>query len=122
VSGKLIFRQAIPLPPHPAGDYDHGDVHLATGRVFIANTAAGSVEVLDGERGQHLATIPGCPEASGVLCAQEEGLVFAAARGAGKLLVIDAASLAVMRELAVGFRPQGGRAGASITPPRAPSW
>jgi DNA-binding beta-propeller fold protein YncE len=107
MSGKLIFRQAIPLPPHPEGDYDHGDVHLASGRVFIANTAAGNVEVLDGEGLQHLATIPGCPEASGVLCAQEEGLVFAAARGTGKLLVIDAASLSVVREIAVGFRPNG---------------
>jgi DNA-binding beta-propeller fold protein YncE len=82
-------------------------VHLATGRVFIANTAAGAVEVLDGERLQHLATIPGCPEASGVLCAQEEGLVFAAARGTGKLLVIDAASLTVVREMTAGFRPNG---------------
>ena len=107
MSTKLIFRQAIPLHPHPAGDYDHGDVHLASGRVFIANTAAGAVEVLDGEQGQHLATIPGCPEASGVLCAQEEGLIFAAARGTGQLLVIDVASLTVMREIAVGFRPNG---------------
>jgi DNA-binding beta-propeller fold protein YncE len=107
VSGKLLFRQAIPLPPHPEGDYDHGDVHLASGRVFIANTAAGNVEVLDGEGLQHLSTIPGCPEASGVLCAQEEGLVFAAARGTGKLLVIDAASLSVLREITVGFRPNG---------------
>ena len=107
MSTQLRFRQSIPLPPHPAGDYDHGDVHLATGRVFIANTAAGKVEVLDGERRQHLLTIPGCPEASGVLCAQEEGLVFAAARGTGKLLIIDAASLTIMREIAVGFRPNG---------------
>jgi DNA-binding beta-propeller fold protein YncE len=96
-----------PAAPHSAGDYDHGDVHLASGRVFIANTAAGSVEVLDGERWQHLATIPGCPEASGILCAQEEGLVFAAARGSGKLLVIDAHALHVLREIEVGFRPNG---------------
>lgn len=107
MSTKLLFRQAIPLPPHPAGDYDHGDVHLASGRVFIANTAAGAIEVLEGEWWQHQATITGCPEASGVLCAQEEGLVFAAARGTGKLLVIDAASLSVVREIAVGFRPNG---------------
>lgn len=107
MSTRLVFRQAIPLPPHPEGDYDHGDVHLASGRVFIANTAAGNVEVLDGERLQHLATIPGCPEASGVLCAQEEGLIFAAARGTGELLVIDVASLSVVREIGVGFRPNG---------------
>src|SRR5215472_5683007 len=107
MSTKLVFKQVVPLPTHPAGDYDHGDVHLASGRVFIANTAAGAVEVLDGERLQHLATIPGCPEASGVLCAQEEGLVFAAARGTGKLLVIAATFLTVVREMTVGFRPNG---------------
>jgi hypothetical protein len=104
---KLMVRQHISLPPHPAGDFDHGDVYFANGRVFVANTAAGTVEVLDGQRLQHLATIPGCPEASGVLCAQQEGLVFAAARATGKLLVIDAVSLTAPREIAVGFRPNG---------------
>jgi DNA-binding beta-propeller fold protein YncE len=41
------------------------------------------------------------------LAAQEEGLVFAAARGAGKLLVIDAVFTTVLREVAVGSRPNG---------------
>jgi YVTN family beta-propeller protein len=107
MASKLVLRQSIPLPPHPAGDFDHGDVYLPTGRVFIANTAAGTVEVVDGEGLRHLATIPGCPEASGVLCAQDEALLFAAARGAGKLLVIDPATNAVVRTVAVGSRPNG---------------
>lgn len=107
MASKLILRQYIPLPPHPAGDFDHGDVYLQSGRVFVANTAAGAVEVIDGERLRHLATIPGCPEASGVLCAQDEALIFAAARGAGKLLVIDPATNAVLREVGVGPRPNG---------------
>jgi YVTN family beta-propeller protein len=54
-----------------------------------------------------MATIPGCPEASGVLCAQDEALIFAAARGAGKLLVIDHATNAVLRTVAVGQKPNG---------------
>ncbi len=104
---KLVLRQSIILPFHPQGDFDHGDVALSNGSVFIANTAAGTVEVIDGEGLRHLATIPGCPEASGVLVAQEEGLVFAAARGAGKLLVMDAVFTTVLREVAVGSRPNG---------------
>ncbi len=104
---KLILNQYIDLPFHPQGDFDHGDVSLANGSVFIANTAAGTVEVVDGEHLRHLVTIPDCPEASGVLVAQEEGLVFAAARGAGKLLVIDAVFTTVLREVAVGSRPNG---------------
>ncbi len=107
MASKLILRQYLPLPQHPAGDLDHGDVYLQSGRVFVANTAAGTVEVIDGEHLRHLATIPGCPQASGVLCAQDDTLIFAAARGAGKLLVIDPATNAVLRTVAVGPRPNG---------------
>ena len=95
------------IPPYGDSAFDHGDVHLASGRIFVAHTAAGTVEVIDGEAMVHAGTIPGCQEASGVLCAQAEGLVFAAARGAGKVLVIDAGSLEVVRELATGPRPNG---------------
>ncbi len=103
----LTLRRSIDLPSHPSGGFDHGDVHLASGRVFVAHTALGTVEVIDAERGRHKATIPGCPEASGVLCAQEEGLVFAAARGAGKILVIEATSHDVVEEVMVGPKPNG---------------
>lgn len=104
---KLVLRQYIDLPFHPQGDFDHGDVSLSNGYVFIANTAAGAVEVVDGEHLRHLVTIPGCPEASGVLAAQDDALIFAAARGAGKLLMIDAVSATVIRTVAVGSRPNG---------------
>src|SRR5207248_6925322 len=107
MASKLILCQYIDLPFHPEGDFDHGDVALSNGSVFIANTAAGTVEVVDGQRLRHQVTIVGCPEASGVLVAQEEGLVFAAARGAGKLLVIDAVFTTVLRDVAVGSRPNG---------------
>ncbi len=107
MASRLALRQYIPRPPQPAGDFDHGDVSLQSGRVFIANTAAGTVEVVDGEQLRHLATIAGCPEASGVLCAQDEALVFAATRGAGQLLVIDPTTNAVLRTVTVGPRPNG---------------
>ena len=95
--------------PSPGGGsaFDHGDIHLATGRIFVAHTAAGTVEVIDGDRQVVVRTIPGCAEASGVLCAQGEGLVFAAARGGGMILVIDATSLGVLREVTSGPRPNG---------------
>jgi DNA-binding beta-propeller fold protein YncE len=90
-----------------ASEFDHGDVHHATGRVFVAHTAANTVEVVDGLTDRRLLSIPGCPEGSGVLCAQEEGIVFAAARGAGKVLVIEARSGRTLREVIVGPRPNG---------------
>ncbi len=103
----LVLRRSIELPPHPSGGFDHGDVHLQSGRVFLAHTATGTVELIDGARGVHQATIGGCPEASGVLCAQDEGLVFAAARGAGKVLVIAVTSGDVIEEIVVGPKPNG---------------
>ena len=36
MASKLALRQYISLPPHPAGDFDHGDVYLESGRVFVA--------------------------------------------------------------------------------------
>lgn len=98
---------SVDIPPFRPSGFDHGDVHLASGRIFVAHTAADSVEVVDGERGAHLRTIAGCPEASGVLCAQEDGTVFAAARRGGTVLVIDAASLSVVGEVPSGPRPNG---------------
>ena len=103
----LTLTRSIDLPRHPSGGFDHGDVHLQTGLVFVAHTAMGTVEVIDGERGVHRGTIPGCPEASGVLCAQREGLVFAAARAGEKVLVIEARSGDVVGEVAVGPKPNG---------------
>jgi hypothetical protein len=103
----LTAAGSVDIPPFRASAFDHGDVHPASGRIFVAHTAADGVEVLDGEHGAHVRTIPGCPEASGVLCAQDDGIVFAAARRGGKVLVIDAVSLAVVGEVTSGPRPNG---------------
>jgi DNA-binding beta-propeller fold protein YncE len=106
----LTARGAIGIPPHAASEFDHGDVYRVTGHVFVAHTQAGTVEVLaglDGPERQHVATIPDCPEASGVLVAQADDLVFAAARGAGRVLIIEASTLAVRRTAAVDPRPNG---------------
>ena len=103
----LTLVGSVAIPPGRTTSFDHGDVHVASGRIFVAHTAADSVEVVDGESQTHLRTIANCPEASGVLCAEEENVVFAAARGAGKILVIDADSLVVRKEVASGPRPNG---------------
>jgi len=97
----------IPLPSHGSGGFDHADVYLENGRVFAAHTGNGTLEVIDGKNLRHEKTIEGCPEASGVLCAQKEGLVFAAARGAGKILTVDANSQILLRESDAGTRPNG---------------
>lgn len=107
MSGGLKFKTTVPLSPGQPGLFDHGDVDRLTGRVFVAHTTFGTVEVIDGESLKVAGRIDGCAEGSGVLCVAEARLVFAAARGAGKVLVIDPDRLAVVREIAVGPRPNG---------------
>jgi DNA-binding beta-propeller fold protein YncE len=97
----------IDLPRKEDGEFDHGDVHAPSGRVFVANTAAGTVEVIDGVALEHVGTVEGCHEASGVLCAEGEEMVFAAARATGKVLVIDPNSLETIRVLEAGNSPNG---------------
>lgn len=103
----LRLERFIPLPPHKQGGFDHGDVYEANGYVYVAHTATGTVEVLDGVRGTLVKTIPGCPEASGVVCAQADGLTFAASRGSGKVLVIHSSKGTVNRMIQSGSKPNG---------------
>src|SRR5258708_17545704 len=103
----LRVQGSIPLPPHSPSEFDHGDVHRASGRVVAAHTKAGTVDVLDGDTRRHLTTIAGCAEASDVLVAQEAGLVFAAARATGQVLVIARETSHVLRTIAVDPRPNG---------------
>lgn len=91
----LVPTGFVSLPPFRKSSFDHGDVHLASQRIFLAHTSEGTVEVIDAQALIHAGTIPGCPDASGVLCNQDGALVFAAARGGGKVLVIDPGSLAL---------------------------
>jgi DNA-binding beta-propeller fold protein YncE len=105
----LVLRGYVDLPQHASGGgFDHGDVHVASGRVFVAHTANGTIEVIDSEHLQQEQTISGCAEGSGVLCTQDaDALVFAAARGAGKVLVLDATSFELRNEIVVGPKPNG---------------
>jgi YVTN family beta-propeller protein len=104
----LRLRGEVGLPAHRSEDgFDHGDVHVPTGRVFLAHTANGSVEVVDGPRLRHLVTIDNVAEASGVLCSSDGDMVIAAARGSGRLSIIDANELSVTRTITVGGRPNG---------------
>lgn len=103
----LQFRLTIDLPSHETGGFDHADVHRPSGWVFVAHTALGQVEIIDGVRGTHVGTAPSCPEASGVLCPPGIDLAFAAARGAGRVLVLEAPSGTLLRTLDAGARPNG---------------
>jgi DNA-binding beta-propeller fold protein YncE len=103
----LQLRHTIALPPHETGGFDHADVHRPSGRVFLAHTALGQVDLVDGVDGRYVVAVPGCAEASGVLCPPDTALAFAAARGAGRVLVLEAPSGTLLRTLDAGARPNG---------------
>jgi DNA-binding beta-propeller fold protein YncE len=104
----LVFRANVPLPKHTVGGFDHGDVHPGTGRVFVAHTANGTLEVVDGESLRLERTLPGCAEASGVLyAANGRELVFAAARGDGAVLEVDPNTCELLGRFTVGPKPNG---------------
>jgi len=104
----LALRGQVRLPAHTSGGFDHGDVHTRTGRVFVAHTANDTVEVIDGEHMTLEQTLADCPQGSGVLCTVEEpAVVFAAARGDGRVMVFDAETCDLVRRIPVGPRPNG---------------
>ena len=57
----------IEFPDAAASAFDHGAFEPATRRVFVAHTGRDGVEVIDHDRGRHLATLDGFPEAAGVV-------------------------------------------------------
>lgn len=96
------------MPPGQRGSFDHGDVDPRTGRVFVAHTDFGTIDVIDPDRLEVVRSIDGCPEGSGVVLSTDESrLAFAASRGSGKVLVLDADQLGVVREITVGPKPNG---------------
>ncbi len=103
----LKLEYMIDLPRHETGGFDHGDVIESSGLGFVAHTANGCIEMYDSVKRQHLKTIPGCSEASGVICAQKENLAIAASRGTGKILIIDGRTGTVKKEMQVGSKPNG---------------
>jgi DNA-binding beta-propeller fold protein YncE len=107
LSGGLRLLTTIALPPGEPGGFDHGDVDPITGRVFVAHTGFDTIEVIDYKTLNLAGRIDGCPEGSGVLFAGGRRMVFAAARGAGQVLVVDTDRLEVTHKIAVGPRPNG---------------
>lgn len=99
----LHSNRFIPLTTRAPTLFDHGAFDAATQRVFAAHTAANTLEVIDAVAGRHLRTLPGFPEAAGVVAAS--GQVVVTNRGAASLSVLDADTLATLGTFATGVRP-----------------
>jgi DNA-binding beta-propeller fold protein YncE len=88
---SLTAAGTIEIPDSVGTFFDHGAFEPKTRRVFIAHTARNTLEVIDADSSQHLVTLPGFPEAAGVVAA--EGHVLVTNRGSAGLAWVDARSL-----------------------------
>ena len=100
---KLV--RTIEIPGAEGSSFDHGAFDAKSRRVFIAHTGRDRVEVIDNDEGRHVATLPGFPEAAGVVAAQ--GMVLVTNRGAASLAWIDALTLETQSVFKTGPRPNG---------------
>jgi hypothetical protein len=101
----LVSAGTIEIPDSLGTSFDHGAFEPATRRVFIAHTARNTLEVVDADSSRHLVTLPGFPEAAGVVAA--DGHVLVTNRGAASLAWVDARSLETRAVLDTGPRPNG---------------
>jgi DNA-binding beta-propeller fold protein YncE len=95
----------IEIPGAADSEFDHGAFDPATRRVFVAHTARGCVEVIDHVTQKHIATLPGFPEAAGVVA--DDGQVLVTNRGAASLAWVDARTLETRAVFKTGPRPNG---------------
>jgi DNA-binding beta-propeller fold protein YncE len=95
----------IEIPASAGSSFDHGVFDPKSRRVFVAHTGRDSVEVIDHDAGRHIATLPGFPEAAGVVA--DDGIVLVTNRGAASLAWVDARSLETRAVFKTGPRPNG---------------
>ena len=95
----------IEIPGSAGSSFDHGAFDPKTRRVFVAHTGRDTVEVIDHDTRRHIATLPGFPEAAGVVA--DDGAVLVTNRGAASLAWVDADSMATRAVFRTGPRPNG---------------
>jgi hypothetical protein len=95
----------IKIPGSTGSSFDHGAFDAKSRRIFVAHTGRDCVEVIDHDAGKHIATLPGFPEAAGVVA--DDGVVLVTNRGAASLASVDARTLETRRVFKVGARPNG---------------
>ena len=95
----------IEIPDAAGSEFDHAAFDPATRRVFVAHTGRDRIEVIDHDTGKHIATLPGFPQAAGVVA--DGGAVLVTNRGAASVAWLDARSLKTQAVFKTGPRPNG---------------
>ena len=102
---RLKTARTIEIPDCAGSSFDHGAFDPMTRRVFVAHTGRDRVEVIDRDRGCHVATLDGFPHAAGVVA--DAGRVLVTNRGSAALAWLEADTLKTRAVFETGLRPNG---------------
>jgi len=106
----LIRTGYIPIPPGPEPGFDHADIYrdgTGVARMYVANTGAHRVDVLDCEARSWLRALPDHPGVAGILVDAGSDLLFTSDRPAARVGVYRCSDEALLARVAVGPRPNG---------------
>jgi DNA-binding beta-propeller fold protein YncE len=97
----------IPIPAGAKPGFDHADTYRAGRRMYVADTGADRVDVLDCTERTFLRSLPGLPGVAGVLVAETDDLLFTSDRAAERISVFRCSDEQVMGLVQVGPHPNG---------------
>jgi len=104
----LVRVGFIAIPPGAKPGFDHADVHRGSRRMYVAQTGADRIEVLDCEARTHLRALPAeLPGVAGVLVDEEHDLLFSSDRGAARVSVFRCSNEQLLGQVEVGSHPNG---------------
>jgi hypothetical protein len=101
----LKLLATIEIGGSAGSSFDHGAFDAVAHRVFVAHTALNRLDVIDDNSSHHLTSLPGFPEAAGVVA--DAGQVLVTNRGAAQLAWVDSDTLEMRGILATAPRPNG---------------
>jgi hypothetical protein len=97
----------VPIPPAATPGFDHADIYRAGRRMYVAQTGADRVDVIDCRTQTFLRSLPGLPGVAGVLIDEEHDLLFTSDRGAARVSVFRCSDEQLRGRVDVGPHPNG---------------
>lgn len=103
----LTRADFIPIPAGAKPGFDHADVHRGSRKIYVANTGADRIDVLDCAARSYLRALPDLTGVAGVLVDEEHDRLFSSDRGAARVSVFRCSDESLLGQAAVGLHPNG---------------
>jgi serine/threonine protein kinase, bacterial len=100
----------VPIPPGREPGFDHADTYYEPaggGRMYVANTGADRVDVIDCDSRIWLRALSGHPGVAGILVDVDADLLFTSDRAAAHASVYRCSDETLLGRIAVGDHPNG---------------